>query len=67
MRHEVLVLVGLVLLVDVLFVAGYFLFRLPLAGGSAKLGYTVAWTVATLFVVLRGLTRIRSMRGRRTR
>ncbi len=64
MRRELLLLVGLVLLVDALFIAGYFLFRLPLASNAAKLGYTGAWTASTLLVVLRGLTRIRSLRGR---
>ena len=32
--------------------------------GGAKIGYTAAWTVVTLLVVLRGLARIRARRGR---
>jgi hypothetical protein len=62
MRRELLLLVLAVLVVDALFIAGYFLFRLPTAGTTAKLGYTVAWTVVTLLVVLRGLLRIRALR-----
>ena len=66
-RREVLLLVGLVLAVDAVFVAVYFLARLGRASGGAKLGYTVLWTAATLVVVLRGLSRIRAERIRRRR
>ena len=65
LRREVLVLVGLVLAVDAVFVAGYFLAGVPRRPDGFKLGYTVAWTVATLLVVLRGLTRVRAERVRR--
>lgn len=64
MKRELLLLVAAVLVVDALFIAGYFLFRLDAAGDPAKIGYTAAWTVVTLLVVLRALTRIRSLRGR---
>jgi hypothetical protein len=53
-----------VLVVDAVFIAGYFLFHLDAALDPAKIGYTAVWTVVTLLVVLRGLTRIRSLRRR---
>ena len=59
MKRELLLLVGAALVVDVLFIVGYFVFRLHAASGGAKIGYTAAWTVVTLLVVLRGLARIR--------
>ncbi|MGH7528282.1 MAG: hypothetical protein ACREMX_16435 [Gemmatimonadales bacterium] len=65
MRREVLVLVGSVLAVDAIFLLVYFATPLRAASGSMKLGYTVAWTLATLAVVLRGLARIRAARVRR--
>jgi hypothetical protein len=61
-KREVLVLVGLVLAVDAVFVAVYFLADVELATDAAKVAFTVVWTVMTLAVVLRGLTRIRSAR-----
>jgi hypothetical protein len=64
MRHEVLRLVVAVVLVDALFIAGYLLFHLERAGSAGKIAYTAAWTAVTLLVVLRALTRIRSLRGR---
>ena len=51
---------------DALFAGGYFLFHLERAGHSPKLGYTAAWTIVTLLVVLRALTRMRTLRGRRS-
>ncbi|MBA3258055.1 MAG: hypothetical protein H0T68_01145 [Gemmatimonadales bacterium] len=67
MRREVLVLVGLVLAVDLVFIAGFYLARLGRATGAVKIGYTVLWTAVTLLVVLRGLGRIRAERVRRRR
>jgi hypothetical protein len=64
MRRELLLLLVAVLLVEALFIPGYFLFHLDAASDLAKLGYTTVWTVVTLLVVLRGLSRIRSLRGR---
>ena len=64
MKRELLRLVLAVALVDALFIAGYYLFRLQLASSPQKIGYTVAWTAVTLFVVLRALTRIRALRRR---
>lgn len=65
-KRELLLLVAAVVVVDALFIAGYFLLHLPTARDPAKVGYTAAWTVVTLLVVLRALTRIRSLRGRPT-
>ena len=64
MKRELLLLLATVLLVDALFIAAYFLFHLDAAGDGAKMGYTAVWTVVTLLVVLRGLTRIRFLRRR---
>jgi hypothetical protein len=65
MKRELVLLLVTVLAVDAIFIAGYFLFHLNAAGDPAKLGYTAAWTVVTLLAVLRGLTRIRSLRRHR--
>ena len=64
MKRELALLLVTVLVVDALFIAGYFLFHFATAGDPAKLGYTAAWTVVVLVVVLRGLSRIRSLRRR---
>jgi hypothetical protein len=63
-KRELLFLVAAVLVVDALFIAGYFLFRLPAAGPTAKIVYTALWTLLTLLVVLRALGRMRALRGR---
>lgn len=63
-KREIVLLVAAVLVVDAVFIAGFFLFRLGAAGNSTKIGYTAVWTIVTLLVVLRALTRIRSLRGR---
>jgi hypothetical protein len=64
MKRELLLLVLAVVVVDALFIAGYFLFRLHAAGNGAKIGYTAAWTILTLLVAFRALGRIRALRGR---
>jgi hypothetical protein len=64
-RRELLQLVLAVVLVDTLFIAGYYLFHLERGSQSIRIGYTAAWTTVTLLVVLRGLTRIRGLRARR--
>lgn len=61
-RREVLLLVAMVLVVDLVFVAAYFLARLQMSSDSVKLGFTALWTLATLGVVIRGLTRLRKTR-----
>jgi hypothetical protein len=63
-KRQLLLLVAAVVVVDALFIAGYFLFRVSDAGDGARIGYTAAWTVVTLLVVLLFLTRIRSLRRR---
>jgi hypothetical protein len=67
LRREVLLLVGLVLLVDAIFVAAYFLGRLRNASDAGKVGFTALWTLVTLVVVIRGLSRVRSVRLGRSR
>jgi hypothetical protein len=61
-RREVGTLVVLVLLVDGLFIGGYFAVGLVHASTAAKVGYTVVWTLVTMLVVLRSLARIRAIR-----
>jgi hypothetical protein len=61
-RREVVTLIVLVVGVDLLFIASYFLAGLPAASGAVKLGFTVLWTLATLGLVVRGLTRVRRAR-----
>lgn len=64
LRREVLQLVGLVLLVDGAFIAGYYAADVTAASAQARFGYLIAWTAATLVVVLRGLGRVRAARVR---
>jgi putative Mn2+ efflux pump MntP len=61
-QREALVLVGLVLAVDALFIAVYFGAAIERASDSVKIAFTVVWTVVNLAVVIRGLTRIRAAR-----
>ena len=67
MKRELLLLVLAVVLVAALFIAGYFLFHFERASDLARLTYTAVWTAVTLAVVLRALTRIRTLRRRRLR
>jgi hypothetical protein len=62
LKREVLWLVAAVLLVDALFVAVFFLAGLRTTTDTVKVGFTVVWTLVTLGVVLRGLSRIRRVR-----
>lgn len=62
LKREVLWLIVGVVLVDVVFAAGYFLADVRNTNDSAKLAFTVVWTLVTLGVVLRGLSRIRRVR-----
>jgi hypothetical protein len=62
-KREVIVLVVLVLAVDGLFIAGYFAAGLVRSSAVTKIVYTGVWTLATLLVVLRALTRIRVIRA----
>ena len=61
-RREVVALIVLVVGVDLLFIACYFLAGLKAASGAVKLGFTLLWTLATLAVVIRALTRVRRAR-----
>ena len=61
-KREVLWLLGSVILVDAVFVGTYFLAGLGSASDTVKLGFTAVWTMVTLGVVLRGLSRIRRVR-----
>jgi hypothetical protein len=60
--REAFLLVGVVLLVDAVFVAAYFLGHLRTLSDPAKLAFTLVWTLVTLLVVIRGLSRIRKAR-----
>lgn len=64
LKREVLRLVGLVLLVDGVFIAYYYIAGLATASANLKSGYMIAWTVVTVAVVLRGLGRVRAARVR---
>jgi hypothetical protein len=63
-RREALFLVGLVVVIDLVFIAAYFLGGIDRSSDRLKLLFTVIWTVITLAVVLRGLLRIRKARVR---
>ena len=60
--RDALLLVGLVLLVDAIFVVAYYLGHLRTLSDPAKVAFTVVWTLVTLAVVIRGLSRIRKPR-----
>ena len=65
-KREALLLVGLVLAVDAIFIAVYFAAGIQRAADSVKVAFTVVWTVINLAVVIRSLTRIRSARVERS-
>jgi hypothetical protein len=60
--REVLLLVGVILLVDAIFIAAYFVGEVRTVSDPAKLAFTAVWTLATLAVVIRGLSRVRKAR-----
>jgi Na+-transporting methylmalonyl-CoA/oxaloacetate decarboxylase gamma subunit len=62
LRREVLLLVALVLVLDALFVAVYFMGKVRSASDPTKLVFTAVWTLAILVIAIRGLSRIRSAR-----
>jgi membrane protein DedA with SNARE-associated domain len=66
-RREVLILVGLIVVIDLVFIAAYFLGSIDRSSDQMKLLFTILWTVVTLVVVLRGLLRIRKTRVQRGR
>jgi hypothetical protein len=61
-RREITVLIGLVLLVDAIFIGGYFVAGIFRAVTGVKVAFVVVWTLVTLAVALRSLARIRSIR-----
>ncbi len=65
LRREVLLLITLVLALDAVFVGIYFLGNVRSASDAAKAVFTAVWTLSTLVLALRGLSRIRSVRLRR--
>ena len=62
LRREVLLLLVLVLVLDAVFVAIYFVGNVRGAYDPAKVVFTAVWTLAILVVAIRGLSRIRSAR-----
>ena len=62
LRREVLGLVLSVAALDAVCIALYFLAGLRHASDGVKVGFTALWTLATLGVVIRGLSRIRAAR-----
>jgi hypothetical protein len=64
-KKEALTLVFVVVAVDAVFIAVYFVTGLRGASGGVKLAFTVVWTIITLAVVIRGLSRIRTVRVER--
>jgi hypothetical protein len=64
-KKEALTLLLMVVAVDAVFIAVYFATGLRDASSAAKLTFTVVWTVITFVVVVRGLSRIRTVRVRR--
>jgi hypothetical protein len=64
-RREALLLVLAVVAVDAVFIAVYFLTQVAHAARGVKLVFTVIWTLVTLAVVFRGLSRIHSARVHR--
>jgi hypothetical protein len=66
-KREVLTLIGLVLLVDAIFIGIYFIAGVRDSSATMKVTYTAVWTLLTLLVVVRGLARVRSARLNRPR
>ncbi|HEX2450833.1 MAG TPA: hypothetical protein VHJ69_06820 [Gemmatimonadales bacterium] len=64
LRREVAVLVGLVIAVDAVAIALWLFTDLRHAGVRIQFLFTVAWTVATLAVVIVSLGKIRLLRRR---
>ncbi len=62
-RRQLVRMVMLVLVLDVAAMLLYSFMRLRAAGTDVKLGFTTAWTILTLAIVLTGLRRIRLARN----
>jgi hypothetical protein len=65
LKREVLALVGLVLAADALFIAAFVLWHVADRPPGLRAGFTALWTLVTLAIALRGLSRIRAARLRR--
>jgi hypothetical protein len=63
--REVLLLVAVVLALDAMFVAIYFMANVRGASDPAKVVFTAVWTLAILVIAIRGLSRIRTARLRK--
>ena len=61
-RREVLSLVIAILVVDAVFIGAYFLARVRDASDANKMAFTVLWTLVTLGIAIRGLSRVRRIR-----
>jgi hypothetical protein len=61
-RREVLSLVIAILAVDAVFIGVYFVARVRDASDANKMAFTVLWTLVTLGVAIRGLSRVRRIR-----
>jgi hypothetical protein len=64
MRRHLLVLIALVAAVDALAIAIWFLAGLRGRSGTVQLFFAIAWTVATLGVVVVSMRKIREAQGR---
>jgi len=64
LRRQLILLIVAVLAVDGVFVAAYFLGGISNGSDTGKLVFTAAWTLATLVIVLGGMSRIRAARNR---
>jgi hypothetical protein len=64
MRRELAVLLGLVVAIDLLAVGLWLVAGLRRSGPQVQVGFTVAWTVATLAAVVVSLRKIRLLRRR---
>ena len=64
MRRELAILIGLVLAVDAAAIALWLFTGIRRAAPQVQLAFTIAWTVATLAVVIASLRKIRLLRGR---
>ena len=64
LRRQLILLIAAVLAVDGVFVAAYFLGGIANGSNTGKLVFTAVWTLATLVIVLGGMSRIRAARNK---
>jgi hypothetical protein len=65
MRRQLMILVGSVVALDLAAGGLYYALDIKDAASRTQMIFAGVWTVATLAVVLRGLSRVRAARGRR--